>query len=106
MQYWDKLTELLRTVEKTGVWPERIAEGFTSLVPKGDGGRDPMKLRPLTVLSQVYGIWARLRMEDTLAWQEQRAHEESHAFCPHRSCPRPRRPRWWGRARTIPSAST
>ena len=30
--------ESLRAVEKTGVWPERIAEGFTSLVPKGEGG--------------------------------------------------------------------
>ena len=74
MQYWDKLAELLGTVGKTGIWPERIAEGFTLLVPKGEGGGDPMKMRPLTVLSQVYGIWARLRMEDALAWQEQWAH--------------------------------
>ena len=84
MQYWDKLAELLRTVEKTGIWPERIAEGFPSLVPKGEGGGDPMKLGPLTVLSQVYRIWAGLRMEDAMAWQEQWAHEESYAFRPHR----------------------
>ena len=82
MQYWDKLAELPRTVERTGTWPERIAEGFTSLVPKGERGGDPMKLRPLTVLSQVYRIWAGLRMEDALAWQEQWAHEESYAFRP------------------------
>ena len=70
MQYRDKLVELLRTVEKTGLWLERTAEGFTSLVPKGEGGGDPMKLRPLTVLSQVYRIWAGLCMEDAMAWQE------------------------------------
>ena len=63
MQHWDKLAELPRTVEKTGVWPKRIAEGFTLLEPKGEGGGDPMKLRPLTVLSQMYRIWAGQHME-------------------------------------------
>ena len=48
------------------------APGFTSLVPKGEGGGDPMNLRPLTVLSQVYRIWAGLRMEDAKAWQGSR----------------------------------
>ena len=84
MQHWDKPAELLRTVEKTGVWPERIAEGFTSLVPKREGGGDPMKLRHLTVLSQVYWIAAGLRMDDAPAYEEQWAHEELYAFCPHR----------------------
>ena len=121
MLHWEKLAQLLRAVETTGVWPHRIDEGFTSLVPKGEGGGDPMKLsshkqqhkikitfsqncsrdtggvvnyylprktgadrRPLTVLSQVYRIWAGLRMEDVLEWQEQWAHEESYAFRPHR----------------------
>ena len=48
--FWDALAELLRVVERTGRWPERVAEGFTSLVPKGEGEGDPMNLRPLTVL--------------------------------------------------------
>ena len=43
-----------------------------------------MKLRPLTVLSQLYMIWAEVRMEDVLAWQEQWAYEELYAFRPHR----------------------
>ena len=53
--FWDALAE-----------PDRVAEGFTSPVPKGEGGSDPMKLRPLTVLSQIYRIWAGVRMEDAL----------------------------------------
>ena len=66
--FWDKLADLLRAVEATGKWPDRVAEGFTSLVPKGEGGGDPMKLRPLTVLSQIYQIWAGVRMEDAMKW--------------------------------------
>ena len=82
--FWDRLADLLRAVEATGKWSDRVAEGFTSLVPKGEGGGDPMKLRPLTVLSQIYRIWAGVRMEDAMKWQETWAHEESYAFRPHR----------------------
>ena len=64
--FWDAPAEMLREVERTGRWPERVAEGFTSLVPKGEGEGDPMKLRPLTMLSQIYQIWAGLWMEDAL----------------------------------------
>ena len=80
----DKLADLLRVVEATGKWPDRVAEGFTSLVSKGEGGGDPMKLRPLTVLLQIYRIWAGVRMEDAMKWQETWAHEESYAFRPHK----------------------
>ena len=37
----DALAELVRMVECTGKWPDRVAEGFTSLVPKGEGGATP-----------------------------------------------------------------
>ena len=84
MTFWDALAELLRMVERTGCWPDRVAEGFTSLVPKGEGAGDPMKLRPLTVLSQIYRIWAGVRMEDALQWQEQWVHPEAYGFRPHK----------------------
>ena len=51
MPLWDALAELLRMVECIGTWPQLVAEGFMSLVPKGEGEGDPMKVRPLTVLS-------------------------------------------------------
>ena len=38
--------ELLRTVEAVGVWPDCLAEGFISPVPKGEGV-EALKLRPL-----------------------------------------------------------
>ena len=82
--FWDALVELLCMVERTGRWPNRVAEGFMSLVPKGEGGGDPMMLRPLTVLLQIYRIWAGVRMEDALHWQEQWIHPEAYGFRPHR----------------------
>ena len=81
---WDALAELLHMVERTGTWPQRMAEGFTSLVPKGKGEGDPMKLRPLAVLSQIYRIWAGVPTEDTLLWQEQWVHQEAYGFRPHK----------------------
>ena len=43
-----------------------------------------MKLRPLTVLSQLYRIWAGVRMEDALQWQERWVHQEAYGFSPHK----------------------
>ena len=71
-------------MEATAKSQDTVREGFTSLVPKGEGGGDPIKLRPLTVVSQIYRIWAGVRMEDAMKWQETWAHEQSYAFQPHR----------------------
>ena len=35
LKIWDLLAELLGCVEELGVWPDRLAEGFFALVPKG-----------------------------------------------------------------------
>ena len=43
-----------------------------------------MKLRPLTVLWQIYRMWAGVRMEDALQWQEQWIHPEAYGFRPHK----------------------
>ena len=40
-RFRDALAQLLRMVERTGQWLDRVAEGFTSLVPKGKGGATP-----------------------------------------------------------------
>ena len=42
-----------------------------------------MKVRPHTVLLQIYRIWVGVRMEDALDWQEQWVHQEAYGFCPH-----------------------
>ena len=81
---WETLAELLRTVEAVGVWPDRLAEGFILLVPKG-GGAEALKLHPLSVLSTVYRLWAGLRLGDAMRWQEDWFPEEAYRFRTGRS---------------------
>ena len=62
------LADLLREVERVGRWPARLAKGYTALIPK-DGPPDSLNTRPLTVLSMVYMLWARIRLADAITWQ-------------------------------------
>ena len=84
LKVWDLPAELLGRVEELGVWPDRLAEGFISLVPKGEGA-EALKLRPLSVLSTVYRLWAGLRLRDAMRWQESWIHAEAYGFRTGRS---------------------
>ena len=55
MQLMDMLAELLHVIEHTGQWPQALAKGYISLIPKGEGML-PMQQRPLSVLSQIYRV--------------------------------------------------
>ncbi|KAJ9445989.1 Retrovirus-related Pol polyprotein from type-2 retrotransposable element R2DM [Diplonema papillatum] len=67
-----RFAELFAVVEKTGKWPESLMRALVSLIPKGEGGSGPMDLRPISVTSAVYRLWAatrlRMLMEWMLAW--------------------------------------
>ena len=67
-----------------GVWPDRLAEGFISLVPKGEGA-EALQLRPLSVLPTIYRLWAGLRLGDAMKWQEKWIHKEAYGFRTGRS---------------------
>ena len=71
-------------MEELGVWPDRLAVGFISLVPKGEGA-DALKHRPLSVLPTVYRLWAGLRLGDAMKWQESWIHAEAYGFRTGRS---------------------
>ena len=60
---------LLAIVESTGKWPRILARGYVSLIPKGEGML-PMQQRPLSVLSQLYRVWAGIRLEECMVRQE------------------------------------
>ena len=75
----DLPADLLGRVEELGVWPDRPAEGFILLVPKGEGA-GALKLRPLSVLPTVYRLWAGLRLGDAMRWQESWIHAEAYGF--------------------------
>ena len=57
----DRLACLFNVVEETGVWPHALCEGIVSLITKGEG-TDPLKLRPIGVMSVVYRLWAATRV--------------------------------------------
>ena len=73
------LADLLAIVEATGKWPRILARGYVSLIPKGEGML-PMQQRPLSVLSQLYRVWAGLRLEECIVWQESWAHPHAFGF--------------------------
>ena len=61
------LADLLAVVEATGKWPHIVARVYVSLIPKGEGML-PMQQRPLSVLSQLYRVWAGIRLEECMVW--------------------------------------
>ena len=75
----DDLAELLNTVEATGVWPQALREGLVSLISKGEGA-SPNQLRPITVMSAIYRLWAVRWLQDLKLWQEKWAHKGQHGY--------------------------
>ena len=73
------LAELLTVIEQTGRWPRILARGFISLIPKGEGML-PMQQRPLSVLSQIYRVWAGVCLEECMTWQETRIHPQAYGL--------------------------
>ena len=84
---FDALCTLLQLVETTGVWPPALIAGFTSLIPKDGVSIDhPGDLRPLTVCSSIYRLWARIRARQLgRVWQPFWAHDELWGGRPGRS---------------------
>jgi len=75
----DKLAILLNVVEMTGTWPHTLERALVSLIPKGEGG-EPLAMRPISVTSAVYRLWAATRLRDAVMWQESWAQTGQHGF--------------------------
>ena len=73
------MAEILNRVEQTGRWPRSLERALVTLVPKGEGG-DPLAMRPISVASAVYRLWAATRLRDAMRWQEGWAHRGQHGF--------------------------
>eukprot|EP00665_Eupelagonemidae_sp_cell47_P008443 gene8443-2313_t len=63
------LAGLFNRIESTGEWPEALQRALVTLIPKGAGGR-PLQLRPITVTSTIYRLWAGTRVREVMQWQE------------------------------------
>ena len=73
-----ELAQILRRIEKHGVWPTALASAYVSLIPKADLDESPLPTdyRPISVLSAVYRLWSSFRFQVCLAWQESWAPQE------------------------------
>eukprot|EP00662_Eupelagonemidae_sp_cell21_P057566 gene57566-biopygen5808 len=61
---------MLNCFEETGEWPDALLEAFITLIPKDGAGGGPLDLRPITVTSALYRLWAAARVRQVLEWQE------------------------------------
>ena len=77
-----KLADLLNVVERSGQWPSSLERALITLIPKGEGG-DPLAMRPISVASAVYRLWAATRLRDAIKWQEGWVHPGQHGFRPN-----------------------
>eukprot|EP00660_Eupelagonema_oceanica_P019763 gene19763-biopygen20777 len=76
-----RLAELYNVVERTGAWPAALERALVSLIPKGEGGA-PLQMRPISVLSAVYRLWAATRLRDMRRWQERWAAKGQRGYRP------------------------
>eukprot|EP00660_Eupelagonema_oceanica_P006768 gene6768-biopygen36539 len=64
----DRLASVFDKIETSGVWPDALTYAAITLIPKGAGG-DPLDLRPITVASVIYRLWAATRCREVMSWQ-------------------------------------
>lgn len=80
----DLFAELLNLVEELGVWPKALMTALVTMLPKGEG-RQPLKQRPITVTSTIYRLWASVRLNDVIVWQEKWIKSNQNGFRPRKS---------------------
>ncbi len=54
-------------VEDTGEWPLQLARTVVVMLPK-PGGEGPLGFRPVCLLSQIYRVWAKVRLPEVRRW--------------------------------------
>ena len=78
------LLDVYKLCEVSGHFPSSFYFSYTTLIPKGLS-RTPLSLRPITVLPVPYRIYASLRCQTLLTWQNSWIHPSQFAFCKGRS---------------------
>ena len=78
------LLDVFGLCEAKGYFPSSFYCSYTTLIPKGPS-RTPLSPRPITVLPVPYRIYASLRCQTLLQWQNSWIHPSQFAFCKGRS---------------------
>ena len=60
-------------VEAIGYWPESVLISLIALIPKGAASEEvtATDLRPISVMSLIYRLWASTRFRLCMKWQEE-----------------------------------
>eukprot|EP00973_Karenia_brevis_P082496 11434733-Karenia_brevis.AAC.1 len=75
----EALAVIFNVIEKRGRWPKALERALVSLIPKGAGSQ-PQDLRPISVMSAIYRLWAARRLWDLRSWQEAWIADGQHGF--------------------------
>ena len=80
----DRLAEVMNLIEQEQAWPKALQRALVTLIPKGEG-MGPLDLRPISVMSAVYRLWAATRLQEVKVWQERWADRGQHGYRPGHS---------------------
>lgn len=64
----EKLVRILRLVENGTCWPTQWMTAFVIFLPKVEDSHKPSDLRPITVISKIYRLWARMHALQVITW--------------------------------------
>ncbi|MCO5600623.1 hypothetical protein L7F22_054738 [Adiantum nelumboides] len=89
MQYWDfisqPLQEGLQEIFDTGIMPQSMSSGIISLIPKGGDASTLRQWRPITLMSSVYKILARMITSPLRPYLPDLIHSSQTGFVQDRS---------------------
>ena len=67
--FLSRLADFFSLVEDTGTWPASLERAVVSFIPKSDRFA-PLDLRPISIMSPIYRLWAAAHLPEVMAWQE------------------------------------
>ena len=68
----NRLADFFELVEQYGRWPASLERAMVTFIPKHDAEQLQVEdLRPISVMSPVYRLWAATRLKEVLVWQVQ-----------------------------------
>ena len=62
------LIKVFEGIEKGKPWPKQWMSAFVIFLPKVEEAKSPCELRPITVISKIYRVWARMHALQIISW--------------------------------------
>lgn len=65
------LIKIFEAIEAGKAWPKQWMSAFVVFLPKVEDAKAPCELRPITVISKIYRVWARMHALQIITWASQ-----------------------------------